>query len=370
MNKLVKPVKIGFLIVFVMSLLLVSCTPATQPTEASEPQKNESEVVELEDEATNNETPKELTPVSLRLNYLPQTEYAGSYIALWNGYYEEEGLDVSIFGAGQELNSISMVASGGDTFGIGEPHAVIISRAQGVPLVHIFQGDTDAYLRYVVKKSTGIETIEDLKGKTLSLWLGGAEWEMLCMLRKAGLDPETDVNIIAQRVGLVPFYENQVELAQVTTFNELQQIYNAGYSPDDITVFRASDYGCGLVGNGIFTLEETVNNQPEVVQGFVNATARGWKWAFENPEKTVEMFIKEFPDLEYTAQLVMLEEERKLYLGREAAEKGVGYLDPNYISEAQAVILDNNLISNPVNLDEVYRSEFWENIPDEYKIVD
>ncbi len=346
MKKFWKPYVILFAMILILSVTIASWSPSAA------------------------EELKDLTKVSLRLNFLPQTEYAGSYIALWNGYYEEEGLDVEILAAGQELSTMSAVASGGDTFGVGEPHAVIISRAQGVPLKHIFQGDTDAYLRYVVKKSSGIKDIEDLRGKTISLWLGGGEWEMMCMLRKAGLDPEIDLNVTAQRVGMVPFYENQVDLAQVTTFNELQQIYRAGYSPDDIIVFRAADYGCGLVGNGIFTLEETINNQPEVVQGFVNATARGWKWAFENPRETVEMFIENFPELDYSGQLLMLEEERKLYLGRKAGELGVGYLDPDYLSEAEAVILDNGLIDAPVDLDEIYAPEFWENIPDEYKIVE
>lgn len=337
-----------------MSLLLAGCAPAAAP---------------IPEQPEQTEAPKQLTPVSLRLNFLPQTEYAGPYIAFWNGYFEEEGLDVEIRAAGQELNAIQSVASGGDTFGVGEPHVVIISRAQGVPMKHIFQGDTDSYLRYIVKKSSGITDIKDLEGKTISLWLGGGEWEMLCMLKSAGLDPETDVNIVAQRVGMVPFYENQVDSAQVTTFNELQQVYKAGYSPDDIIVFRAADYGCGLVGNGIFTLEDTVKDNPEVVQGFLNAVARGWKWAFENPDETVQLFVKNFPELDYSGQQLMLEEERKLYLGRKAAELGVGYLDPEYLTEAQDVILGNGLIDEPVDLNEVYASEFWENIPDEYKIV-
>ncbi len=370
MKKLWNSYGILFIAITILSLVIASCAPASTEAPAVEAPVAEAPAEEAPvAEAPAAETPKELTKVTLRLNYLPQTEYAGSFIALWNGYYEEEGLDVEIRPAGQELNSISAVASGGDTFGVSEPHTVIIARAQGVPMKHIFQGDTDAYLRYVVKKSSGITKIEDLRGKTVSLWLGGAEWEMLCMLRKAGLDPEKDVNIVAQRVGLVPFYENQVDLAQVTTFNELQQIYKAGFSPDDIIVFRAADYGCGLVGNGIMALEDTVKNQPDVVQGFVNATARGWKWAFENPTATVEMFIKEYPELDYSGQLLMLEEERKLYLGRNAGTMGIGYLDPDYLKEAQAVILDNKLIDTPVDLTEIYASEFWENIPAEYKIV-
>lgn len=343
-----------FCMILVTSLLLAACAPVATETKAP---------------AVATQAPKELFPVSLRINFLPQTEYAGNYIALWNGYYEKEGLNVTINAAGQELNSISTVASGADTFGISEPHTAIIARAQGVPMVHIFQGDTDAYLRYVVKKSSGITKIEDLKGKTISLWLGGGEWEMMCMLRKAGLNPEKDLNVTAQRVGMVPFYENQVSLAQVTTFNELQQIYKAGYSPDDIIVFRAADSGCGLVGNGVITLEDTVTKNPEAVQGFVNATAQGWKWAFENPDKTVQMFVEHFPDLDYSGQKLMLKEECKLYTGRQAATKGVGYLDPAYLTEAQAVIMDNKLITTPVDLSKVYASQFWEKTPDDNKIV-
>ena len=304
------------------------------------------------------EEAKKLTPVSLRLNYLAQTEYAGQYIALWNGYFEEEGLDVTIREAGAELNSVSMVATGGDTFGICWPHEVITARAQGVPVKHIYQGDTDSYLRYIVKKSSGITKIEDLKGKIVSLWLGGGEWEMLSMLKKVGLDPERDVTLVAQRVGMVPFYENKVDCAHVTTFNELQQVYNAGYSPDDIIVFRAADYGCALVGNGVFTLEDTINNKPEVVQGFVNAFARGWKWAFENIDATVQLFVENFPELEYSHQEQMLKEEIKLCLGREAGKKGLGYLDPDYLTEAESVLVGQGLVEkDSVDLNEIYASE-------------
>ena len=337
-------------------VLLTACAPA--PAAIEQPPTNQPAPTE-----------KPLTKVTLRINFLPQTEYAGPYVALWKGWFKEVGLDVSILPAGQELNAIEAVAAGGDTFGIGEPHATMIARAQGVPMVHVFQGDTDAYLRYIVKKSSGIKDIKDLKGKTVSLWLGGGEWEMMCMLKKAGLDPQKDVNVVAQRVGMVPFYENKVDEAEVTTFNELQQVYRAGYSPDDIIVFRAADYGCGLVGNGIFTLEHTIKDNPEMVQAFLNQVARGWKYAFENQDETVQMFVKNFPDLDYTGQKLMLQEEYKLYTGRNAKTKGIGYLDPDYLTEAQAVLLGNKLIDQPIDLTKVYADQFWKNIPDDYKIV-
>jgi len=340
--------------------------PAEEAEEADEAVVEETEEEEAVEEAV--EEPAELVDVSLRLNWQPQTEHAGFFVAMWNGYYEELGLNVTIEPAGPELQAVPQVAAGSDDFGLTEPHNVIIGRSKGIPLVEVMQVQHDAYLRYVAKKANGIEKLEDVEGKIASLWFGGGEYEFLAMLNSVGLSDQ-EVEVIAQRAGMAPFFEDEVDVASVTLFNELQQVYAEGYTDDDITIFSGKDFGVGLVADGLFTTEKLIEEQPEVVQAFVTGSIRGWQYAYENPEETAQMFVDNFPDLDYDKMLVMMNVINDLNTVGKGGEMGFGYMDKSYFETGKEVMELNDLLEGDVVLEDCYDLTFWENTPDEYKVT-
>lgn len=365
------------LVLVMVSLSLLGCQTEEQSSASVEEEMDvttEAETVEesaKEDEDAESAAAgdEELFDVSLRLNWQPQTEHAGFYMALWKGYYEELGLNVTIEPVGSELQAVPQVASGGDDFGLTEPHNVIISRSKDVPVVAIMQVQHDAYLRYVAKKANGIETLEDAKGKIASLWFGGGEYEFLAMLNSVGLSDQ-DVELIAQRAGLAPFFEDEVDITSVTLYNELQQIYAEGYTDEDLTIFAGKDFGVGLVADGLITTEKMIEEHPDVVQAFVTASIRGWQYAYYNPEETAQMFVDEFADLDYDKMLVMMNIINELNTVGKGKEMGLGYMDHEYFETGKDVMELNELLESDVDLDQCYDLTFWENTPEEYKVTD
>ena len=348
------------------------CAPAPSPTPTTvAPPPTSIAVAPAPTQAATSApaTPATLTKISLRLPWQPQTQFAGFFVALWNGYYKDEGLDLTINPSGPSLNALQEVASGTDTFGLMEPHYVIVARDQGIPVMSVYQTDQKSYLLYIAKKSSGIKTLKDLKGKRIGVWFGGGQYDMVAMLKSVGLDPTKDVTLIEESAGMGPFYSGQLDVAEVTTFNELQQVYQAGYKPSDLVYFIASDYGIGLVGHSVVTREEVIAKEPDVVQGMVNATARGWVWAYEHPDETCQMFVQHFPDLDLKFQQTMLVEETKIFTAGGAFTHGVGYIDPAYYTTSFQVLMANQVLKGIPDVTKAYTTEFWDKIPADYKTL-
>jgi NitT/TauT family transport system substrate-binding protein len=357
-----------------IALVTTQCAPATSmppaPTSvAPSPTSVSAAPAPTQAPTSAPPTPAILTKVSLRLPWQPQTQFAGFYVALWNGYYKDEGLDLTINPSGPSLNALQEVASGTDTFGLMEPHFVIVARDQGIPVVAVYQTDQTTYLRYIAKVSSGIKTPKDFKGKRIGVWFGGGDYDMIAMLKQAGLDPTKDVTLIEESAGMGPFYSGQLDVAEVTTFNELQQVYQQGYKPSDLVIFNAMDYGIGLVGHSVVTREEVIAQEPDVVQGMVNATARGWVWAYEHPDETCQMFVQHFPDLDLNFQKTMLVEETKIYTAGGAHKYGVGYMDPAYYTTAFEVLMANQVLKGIPDVTKAYTTQFWDKIPADYKTL-
>lgn len=312
--------------------------------------------------------PGDLTQVSIRLEWIPQAQFAGFYVALEKGWYKEAGLDVRLNPAGPDLKPVSTVASGSDHFGVGRPHQIIAARSSDVPLVmitHIIQ-DTD--LRYVAKRKSGIKTFSDVIGKKVGLWLGGDEFEFLAMLKAAGISKEK-VQIVPQEFEVTPFLEDKIDVSEVTIYNELNVIQREGVPLEELVIFSAQDFGVALAGAGLFTTERLIAENPDLVQAIVNQSLKGWKYALEYPNETINILLKYNPDLTRTDQVEQLKAIAKIIWIGPTLEGKLGYIDSKDFITAQNVLLQSGQLREPIQLESAYTLRFWEQSPDEYKVI-
>ncbi|GIS74278.1 MAG: hypothetical protein CM1200mP11_4930 [Nitrosopumilaceae archaeon] len=79
---------------------------------------------------------------------------------------------------------------------------------------------------------------------------------------------------VAQKFSMIEFYEKNLS-GICNTSNELHVVLGAGYSRDDITIYRASEFGAAMISDGIVTTEKMIRERPDIVQKFVKATLRG-----------------------------------------------------------------------------------------------
>jgi NitT/TauT family transport system substrate-binding protein len=330
-------------------------------------------------------TESEPEKVTLRLNGELSVQYAGYYVAVTKGFYLQEGLDVKIIPSDWEVQPEEYILSGNETFGVTWLPELLVYRDRGKPLVNIAQLFQRSGLRIVAKKSSGINQPNDFIHKRLGLWVKNREYGIMTFLTQAGLD-EKIVQLIPQKKTIKPFLENQVDAVPVMVYDGYITLLEKGVYPvrneisngvntTDIVMFDASSSSWGLLEDGLFVTEKTLQEQPELCERFLRATLKGWQYALDNPGEATDIILsydKEFI-LKKEPQLAGLREIIKLIrpAGRRlvgvdpirdssrANSPKLGYLDPNEFNRCAELLKKQGYLTQSVSTS-AYTHAIWE----------
>ncbi|MEX1179069.1 MAG: ABC transporter substrate-binding protein, partial [Nitriliruptor sp.] len=163
---------------------------------------------------------EELESTSLQLKWVAQAQFAGFFAADDQGFYEEECLQVDIMEGGPDVGPAQVVAGGGADFGIDWVASTLSQRAAGEDFITIAQIYQRSGLMQVAWADSGIESFEDLEGTKVGAWGFGNEYELLAALQQAGLDPESDVELVDQPFDMTLLLDRDIDSAQAITYNE------------------------------------------------------------------------------------------------------------------------------------------------------
>ena len=235
--------------------------------------------------------------LTLQLKWVTQAQFAGYYVAQEKGYYEEENLDVTIKPGGPDIAPVQVLAGGGADVMVDWMPSALAAREKGVPVVNIAQVFDASGMMLTCLAETGIENPEDFRGKTLGVWFFGNEYPFLSWMSQ--LDIPTDgsdqgVEVLQQGFNVDPILQRQADCVSTMTYNEYWQIIDAGLSEDDLVTFRYEDQGVATLEDGLYVLEESLDD-PEVVdklQRFVRASMRGWEYAAQNPDEAADIVLE------------------------------------------------------------------------------
>jgi len=300
-----------------------------------------------------------LTEVSVRLKWTHQTQFAGIYMADKEGYYSDENLKVTIEPVDfNEMLSVDKVKEGKNTFGIGAADEVLVARANGAPVKAIgviFRISPQIYMSIGNIKVT---KPEDLIGKRVGIGQGSGQWTMSAMLRKAGIDP------------------SQVTIEDPKTFDTLDaclkqmkfDVCNA-YSTDaivkaDMQGIKSSaiwpgDFGVPFYADVVFTSDDYIAKNPDVVERFLRATMRGWQAAVENPEKAAAVTLTFDPKLDQAFQLASMKATIPLV---DTGTKPIGVMEPEMWQQMYDILLEQKVITKPFDVTNAYTSQFMDKI--------
>lgn len=248
-----------------------------------------------------NKNEKKYTPVTIRLKWLTQTQFAGYYVALEKGYYKDEGLDVSIKQGKYGKNPLLTVANEVEEFGVQWAGDLIANEGDLISLANIVK-DNGFYL--VSKKNRNIKKISDFKGKKISTWLIGHEYQLSSLLDKYQIKSD-EYNLVSQKWDLSQFYNDEVDVASAMSYNEFLEILNNGYNKEDLNYFSFKEFGVRFLGQCIFTTRNYYQNNKDVCRKLVKASLKGWQDAIRNPAEATEIVMKHDTEkiLEKTHQL-------------------------------------------------------------------
>lgn len=254
------------------------------------------------------EASDELTPVTLQLQWVAQSQFAGYYAAKDLGYYEEEGLDVTILEGAVDIVPQQVVAAGEAEFGIAWVPKMLASRAEGADLVNIAQVFQRSGTLQVAWADSGITSVEDWAGKRVGTWGFGNEWEVYAALRQAGIEPNdpSQVEIVQQPFDMSLLLNREIDLAQAEIYNEYAQLLEATnpetgelYQPSDFTVFDYNDIGTAMLQDHIFVQESWLAEEgsEDIAVRFLRATFRGWIYCRDNFDECVDIVLDNGPTL-------------------------------------------------------------------------
>lgn len=309
----------------------------------------------------------DLMPASLRLKWLPQAQFIGYYVAKAKGWYADEGIDLTINPGGPNIISENMVASGVDTFGHGGGAASLLqAREKGLGIVGIGMLFQETPYRFVVLEKSGIKQFPDIKGKTVSTWFTGPQFMLQGMLRANKIDPK-EVKIEAQANSMVPFIEGKVDMAIVTVFNEALFLKRRGVTPS--ASFNPADMGFNIPNESIFVNERVAKDNPKLVQGFMNATLKGWAFALSNQDEAIDILLKAAPNADRSEQKEQLQQLVPLITYGDAKQKGIGYLDEKQMEFTNKFLRENEVLKSAVDVKAAIDTSFWEKVPAANKIV-
>ena len=234
--------------------------------------------------------------LTLQLQWVTQGQFAGYYAALENGYYADEGLDVTILPGGPDIAPPQVLAGGGADVMLNWMPSALAAREKGLPVVNIAQPFKSSGLMLTCWKDTGIETVEDFRGKTIGVWFFGNEYPFLSWMSQEGIPTEggeDGVTVLKQGFNVDPLLQRQADCISTMTYNEYGQVLDAGVTEDELVTFRYEDQGVATLEDGIWTLEENLEDPAMVdrLARFVRASMRGWQWAVENPDEAAEIIL-------------------------------------------------------------------------------
>ncbi len=234
--------------------------------------------------------------VTLQLKWVTQAQFAGYYVAEAEGFYEEEGLNVTIRPGGPDIAPPQVLAGGGADVIVEWMPAALAAREAGLPLVNIAQPFKSSGMMLTCRNDSGVTTTEDFPGKTLGVWFFGNEYPFLSWMSSLGIPTdggEAGVTVLKQGFNVDPLLQEQAACISTMTYNEYWQVIDAGFTPEDLTVFKYEDEGVATLEDGLWVLEERLAD-PEFVETmakFVRASMKGWKWAEENPDEAAMIVL-------------------------------------------------------------------------------
>lgn len=283
--------------------------------------------------------------VNLQLPWVLNSQFAGYVMAKEQGFYEEAGIDLTISPGGPQVNATSFVASGAATIGSVDALVLILANLKGMDLVAVGACFQDNPASIITLKESGIDKPEDLAGKTVAHSPAGTSWILSkAMLQKAGVDLGTIKYVVSSANELL--MNKNVDAKAGYALNEALSITLAGYPT---SVMRAVDYGVNAYTEVLFLKRQTIEENPDMVRRFMAATVKGYNFAYDNPDLTLETLLKLNTQLDPNKEKQQFAMQRDYIFTGDALTKGVCTIDPKSFEDTQNIMISTGDLEKPID---------------------
>ena len=318
-----------------LGLLLAACAPAAAPAPTAAPKAS---------------------PLSatLVLDWFPNTNHVGVYVAQAKGWYAEQGLDLTIEPPSDPSAAMKLVGAGNAELGISYQPTVTISRSQDVPVVSVAALVQHNLGAFAAKKSSGISRPKDFEGKRYgSVALPQAKTQLKTVMRCDGADPsKVETVTLGQQISQALLADQVDFIAMLPTWEGIEVEMKGA----ELNYMPYRDYCLPDAYHLVYiSSEATIRDKPEAIRRFLAATQRGYEYAVKNPSEAISILLAAAPDL--NPDLVRASEDRLApYFIADAPHWGLQ--DADRWAKYSAWMYDNKLIQKPVDGAKAFTNDF------------
>jgi NitT/TauT family transport system substrate-binding protein len=296
--------------------------------------------------------------VVFALNWFAVGDHAAYWVALDKGYYRDKGLEVELQNSKGSADAIAKVDTGRADIGLADATVVIPRVAQGARIKVVGAVFDNTPLNIWTRKDTGITRPKDLEGKTLAAPPGDAQRQLFPAFAKInGIDAASvkwlNIEPAAKFVAL-----SEKRADAVPDYTTGQPFWEKAVGKDNLVRMPWHQYGFDTYSMAIFASDKTINERPQVLRDFLDASYRGWRDVMDNPKAALEIFKKRVPEIDLT--LI----EPNMMLGLELmkterfAKHGIGWMDRAKMCRTVELINTYMDVPRKVSCDEVFTNAF------------
>lgn len=305
---------------------------------------------------------KALTKITFSLDFIPLGRHAPWYAAVAQGYYKDEGLDVSIVPSHGTAQTIQAIESGTVQIGFTDVPSLILARAKGAKLKMVAVNYQKApYAIFSLKKGADVTQTKQLEGLTLGSGAGSFTPKIIRgFMKERGLNPSSlKISNIAPSARASALLSKKVPSIEFYVMAKPGLEGAARAKHEELRTFLLADHGLKLYSNGIVTTDAYLAKHPEIVKGFVRASLRGWRFALRHPKKAVEDEIKFVPSLNLEKSVGEVAVDRNLAVTPDTKKHGLGWISPAKMKSSLEFISKNvGLGGAKVKASDIYSTGF------------
>jgi NitT/TauT family transport system substrate-binding protein len=292
-----------------------------------------------------------LFKIRYRLKWLHQAQFAGVYMAKEKGFYLARGLDVEILQGGLDNPPYKSLIEGDSDISDMNLITALINYDKGPPLVNLAQISQKNCTYLVGKKSSGIRSIQDLRGKKVGVWRDEAGEHVRLFLESLDID----INIIPVDWSVNLLLNDAIDMMNVMSYNEYHRILMAGLDKDELVAFDLKDYHYDLVDDGIYATKPYYDRYTKQCQDFAEATLQGWKYALNHRGEALNLVLRYLRESHLPANPEHQNWMLSFMPGRilENPSKA-GFLEERDFDLVQSILLDGGLVKQAVKYEEFY----------------
>jgi NitT/TauT family transport system substrate-binding protein len=278
-----------------------------------------------------------------------QAQFAGFYVAEAKGFFREAGVKVKI-----EHPSVTLPAMSRLRTNVSQATTLQLCQALeivdgGIPLVNILQ--TSMNNGMVIVSARGKDPLTQ-KGAKVGIWSVGFGQLAISMSIKEHLNYEWVR--FAQNINL--FLACALDATLAMSYNEYYQLMQAGIELNDKNVYRFCDHGYNVQEDGVYMTRDYYEKHREQAKKFANACRKGWEWAAQHPDETLDIVMKYVEKNSIATnrvmQRLMLKEVLRLQVDRESKKREFR-LRPDMVEQASRLMVENQMLSREVTYEEL-----------------